>query len=648
MPATNHGKSDDEGVALVITLLLLFLMSVMGLAAVLTSSSDLLINGYYRNYRGSFYAADSGLNIARADIVNYLTNNGPTTFANPPIADPVAWGNSAAAAITASYGNSYSLNAYGQATNSWAESFKVTSVSVAPAQGTPTGSVPVNGNFTVYGYVYNYDLVVVGSAQGSEQGTVHEAGSVNLTVTAGPGTTGTDVSFAAFGTFIDDFDRCSAQLVPGYMTGPMYAHGAWNLGSSSTGYTFTDPVSQTESRFSYWPSSGGCVESSQPKYGTIVPSFQSGYNLNSATIPLPANSFSQKWAVLDGKGCGENSGNACGDPTSPAPTAPTAADMNAKLRKASQTAYPSAGASSGVYLPYSCSGGTCTMNSDAGGILVEGNASVTLTASGSSAQVYTITQAPPTVSATVTTTVTIDPNANTTRLQQSGGGTYDVTIAGIPHNALTGDASTMLYVDGNVTSISGPSSGAAIQDNAMVTVTAIGDITATGNITYKTEPVTTSANQIIPGSSPACCNGSPIDTLIPQNQNMNQVLGLYTSGGNFILSPSTNGANIEVDASIAMLSQAGISNTNIGHMATGNSVGTFTNIGGRIENRAHSVSMNKSNVYFDRRFTARSDFAPPWFPSTTVSRNVISGTMSAMTTPGTPSRVLWQYRTAGQ
>ena len=66
------GKLNDRGVALVITLLLLLLMSALGLAAVLSSSSDLLINGYYSNYRGSFYAADSGLAIARQGMQNYI------------------------------------------------------------------------------------------------------------------------------------------------------------------------------------------------------------------------------------------------------------------------------------------------------------------------------------------------------------------------------------------------------------------------------------------------------------------------------------------------------------------------------------------------------------------------------------------------
>jgi hypothetical protein len=205
---------------------------------------------------------------------------------------------------------------------------------------------------------------------------------------------------------------------------------------------------------------------------------------------------------------------------------------------------------------------------------------------------------------------------------------------------------TMVYVNGDV-NVSGPSSGAAIQNNSMVTLTANGDITQTGNLLYATEPVTTSANQSVAGSSPACCSGSPADTLIPQYQNMNQVLGLFTANGNFILSPTTSGADIETDTSVAMISQAGSTNSNIGHIETGTSVGTWTNIGGRMENRAYGVSMGSSNVYYDRRFSARSNFAPPWFPATSVSQSVVSSTITASSQPSTPSRTFWQYQ-AGQ
>jgi Tfp pilus assembly protein PilX len=66
---------NDRGIALLISLMLLTLMSVMSLIMVLTVSPDMLINGYYGNFRGSFYAADSGLNMARQQLVNQISSS---------------------------------------------------------------------------------------------------------------------------------------------------------------------------------------------------------------------------------------------------------------------------------------------------------------------------------------------------------------------------------------------------------------------------------------------------------------------------------------------------------------------------------------------------------------------------------------------
>jgi Tfp pilus assembly protein PilX len=654
-PRPGQGRFQNQGVALIITLLLLFLLSVVGLAAVMSSSSDLMINGYYRNYRGSFYAADSGLNMARQAITTYFNNNSPATWPTTQTAATTAGGTLATSAgsyVTGLYGNSYSLNNQGQGGSSVPSSFSIITATVTlPNQ--PSG-VQTSGNYTQWSYVYNYTLQAQGTSQGSETAQIIEKGAITVNITAGSGTTSTTASFAAFGAFIDSFSACQGPLVQGYMTGPMYALGQWNLSTGSNpGYTFTDPVSQTGSQFSYYDGNN-CYNSSSVPYtdplrNTVNPSFQSGYNLNAAAVPLPPNSFSQQWAVLDGKGCGEGS-STCGGST--APPAPTNTQMNAVLKNVSQTAYPSSGASSGVYLPYTCTSGVCSLNSNAGGIYVEGggtSGSVTTTvtlsttngaggSSNPSGQVYRIVQG------STTTTVTIDSVANTTTVVS---GSTTLVLSGVPQNQLTSppQAATMVYVNGDV-NVSGPSSGAAIQNNSMVNVTANGDITQTNNILYAKEPVTTSANQIVSGSSPACCNGTPADTLIPQNQNMNQVLGLFTANGNFVLNPSTSGANIETDASVCMLSQAGVSNSSIGHMATGNSVGAWTNIGGRMENRAASVSMSSSNIYFDRRFQARN-FAPPWFPSTTVTTNMLSSTITASSSASAPSRTFWQYQ-AGQ
>jgi hypothetical protein len=198
-------------------------------------------------------------------------------------------------------------------------------------------------------------------------------------------------------------------------------------------------------------------------------------------------------------------------------------------------------------------------------------------------------------------------------------------------------------VDDNV-NVTGPSSGAAIQNNSMVTVTANGNITQTGNLLYATEPVTTTQNQIVNSN---CCNGDPIDTLIPANQNMNQVLGLFTANGQFQLQAPSNNANMETDASIAMISNNPTGNN--GKFATVGSygVGTWTNIGGRAENSINGVSINTSNVFFDRRFTTRTNFEPPWFPETTVTMGEIVNSNGATVTI-TPQRVQWVASTGGQ
>src|SRR5712675_2954153 len=75
-----HSQQSQRGAALIIALLLLLLLTGMTVAMVLSTSSDMLINGYYRNFRGSFYAADSGLTIARQDMVNNLLTAVPASF----------------------------------------------------------------------------------------------------------------------------------------------------------------------------------------------------------------------------------------------------------------------------------------------------------------------------------------------------------------------------------------------------------------------------------------------------------------------------------------------------------------------------------------------------------------------------------------
>ena len=197
---------------------------------------------------------------------------------------------------------------------------------------------------------------------------------------------------------------------------------------------------------------------------------------------------------------------------------------------------------------------------------------------GHNLQVITIQQ---TNGGTTTTTVTLDLTSQTTTVQQQvGSGTpTSTTIQGVPRNFANTPPteSAMLYVDGSINSLSGPGQGqAAIQDTSAMTITAADNVVVTGDVLYKTPPVTTTQNETVNGVT-----YPNVDTLIPGNNN-GQVLGIFTASGNVQLNDKQSNGNIELDASIAMISQGG-SGTWSG--TSGNNMNTVTLVGGRIANR---------------------------------------------------------------
>jgi Tfp pilus assembly protein PilX len=613
------GGPNDRGIALVITLLLLFLLSVMGLVAVLSTSSDMLINGYYNNYRGSFYAADSGLSIARQAIYNQLNQKFTTdftTFPALPPSDLLTEGTAVQTYINTNYGSSQILSGPGStngtvAASSWSESFKITSVSLTLAPGYPTVTAPTVSP-TQYGYLYNYALTSVGSARGSEQSTIVENGSFIINVSGTPSTW--NPSFAYWGAFITNYPPCLGPLVPGTMTGPMFTNGAWGFMTGGT-YIFTDPVGQANANASYWVN-WNCYQSPASSFTangqTIAPQFQAGFQVGQSPIPQPANSYSQKWAAVDGMGVGETNPN------------PTNADLHASLKTVSGTPYPTSGATSGVYLNYQTVSGSPTMfdpvqyaggTKFGGGLYVEGDAQISLSTSGSSAQVVTIKQG------STTTTMTVDPVANTT-VVTSGGNT--LTLIGVPTNVskTPPQAGTMVYVNGKITSLSGPGQGVgAIQDGAAITITALNDIDITGDVIYKTEPVTMTQNQI---------PGTPVATLIP-GSNHNQDLGIFTANGNIVLSSPYANTNLQVDGSQAAIGGS-CASSSCGFLVNG-CINTFNNVGGQIQTNIFAACMNTQNTYYDRRYSTVPGFAPPWFPATTVTNIGATVTSPPMITP---------------
>ncbi len=635
-------RKRSRGVALITTLILLSLFMVMTLGMVIATSSDTLINGYYRNFRGSFYASDSGITTVRDYMLSQIVAAIPATITlatGAPI--PAGTETTVLNAVTnTSTGFGAFQSITGSQTGSWVGTFKVdtanTTLGAPTCVATYTGSTAplptctTVGNaadtVTGYQYTYPYKITSIGQSRSSEQHSIEEDGSFILTVDVGT-PFGTTTNFAAWGMFIDQFPICSGTLVPGTITGPVFTNGSWTFGTSGS-YIFTDPVGSAGSNFGY--QFGSCnqtpAHSATSSSQTIAPTFQASVTLGQPPITLPTDNFQQERAVLDGMGTSD--------------TVPTQAQLGASLRNmltggANGTAYPATGVqpSTGVFLPVSTTPtGTCATAPcfTGGGILVQGNAdSVVMSAttgpstSGSHPQqVFTIKQG------STTTTVTLDLTAQTTTITN---GTTTSTVNGLPQDLdnMPATEGCVVYVNGTlgnssgstVTGLSGPSSGPAIQDGSAVTVTGAGDIDITGNITYKTEPVTLTT----------------ADTLISGNNN-GQVLGIYTSNGNVNLYAPTSNQNLEIDASIATL-QAGSS---WGIVNPVNAINQLSTVGGRIQNSIQNINTTTRNVYFDRRFSA-GGFAPPFFPSTSITSN---GVVNAVVTVSPPNRVSWTDKTA--
>jgi hypothetical protein len=628
---------DERGVALITTLLLLMLLTGLTLTMAWSSRSDMLINGYYRNFRGAFYAADSGLNVVRQAAINqFVPGVGlPATFAAG--AAPIPTGSEAA--IAASINSDYASftpiagTGAGQAVNSWPGSFKLPSSSAfqlslvscsvigtpAPGAGKPAWSCTnLPPNTTQFTYVYNYSTTVQGQSRGGENATLFDRGQITLVANVVNASSKT--SFAGWGMFIANSTICDGTtLVPGTISGPVFTNGSWNFGTGK--YTFTGAVGSAGPKEGY--QNGTCAQVAGPSGNGIAPTFQQGLSVGQPTVPLPTNDFNQQRAVLDGQGTAGQ---------------PSASDMNNALRDAKGNPYPNSSSkpSSGVFLPYTVdSSGNATFTG--GGMLVEGNASVVLTPLGTAGQIYSITQG------STTTTVTTDPTPKLPGFPNgqtlvSVNGKLTQTIGGVPsqYDPATGATmgpDTMLYVDGSITSLSGPAEGsAAINDGVALTITAASNVTITGDILYKSPPVTLTAN----GSTPA-------DSLIPANDH-GQALGIFTATGDIILNdtqvnPKTGKAdgNMEIDASLATISQTGT-----GGLTNPNSlINTLTIVGGRIQNNIKNINTTTRNVLFDVRY-ANGNFSPPWFPSTNLT---LGGLKSANFNAPTIQRLSWQNQT---
>jgi Tfp pilus assembly protein PilX len=643
----------SRGVALVTTLILLALLGALSVAISLLVSSDSMINGYYRNYRGSFYAADSGATVVIESMKNAMYNaaNEAATYPNGPLpmdgqALPTnafgvvqmnaSDGYGATAAFPANFNNSFTpfeskTYTVGD-TGSWQGTFQVVSVTLGnpsftvgnyqidnascwpPTQAT-CGTAPntvTNDQDLQWTFRYPYSITVQGSSSGGGTEQITQTGMiVYQSAPGGAGNTGT--SFSKWGAYITDYSACQGALVPGTMSGPFFTDGQWNFGNfTSPSYTFNGSVGQVGTQVSYI-NGASCTNKTWPSTptGFKVPTFNGGFHPGQALVQPPTDTYNQAQAVLDGKGtsCGTTCQNSM---------------MAAELQTVTGGSYNPSSPATGVYIPMYNNGGvktfgcqppspptTSTCSGAGGGFYVQGNASIKLSATttgGDATETYTITQS------STTTTIVVDNTAGTTTVTQNSGS--PVVLQGVPSqvgssanidpNGSTVDP-TMLYVNGTITGLTGPTSGGsaqpAIQNDVGVTVVSSQNITISGDLEYESNSMPVNASDVLNTSSNA------------------GVLGIYTTG-NINLKPDSSG-NLTVDASLAALSGTTDGTGNSGFCtatsvtscdANGSSINQWTILGGRAEDHAHSVNISQGNTLYDQRFSSGS-FGPPWFPT---------------------------------
>ena len=319
-----HPPESESGIALITVLFLLITMTILGLTMVATVNSDMMINGYYGNSRAAYYAADSGLNVARQYLSDQLQVQVNTTAClgwgatavSGCTADPL----SSSAATTAlsnlrtTFGGAFTssnLNVVQTpSAASWPSSFLIRDSatcanSFTAAVGSPIKTPsPLNANLTgTYTYSFNYVICSTGTAAATslQRASVKESGTLLLVIQA---LDSPPPSFAGYGQFVTNQSPCpGAYLTPGTYTGPTFTDGTWSLGNSGP-YIFTGTLSQVGSTIDYYVGSK-CTASTSSNFPGISATFESGLKLSAPTITPPANSYSQEWAVLDGLGTGE-------------------------------------------------------------------------------------------------------------------------------------------------------------------------------------------------------------------------------------------------------------------------------------------------------------------------------------------------------
>jgi hypothetical protein len=563
---SNRATSGDRGMALIGVLLIMSLVLMLGLAVTFTALSDKSITSNFKNLTSGFYAAEAGVHNLHRLLRNEKFIMG--SLPDPPrvsVGQPTLNPNDFVAAAE----QAFARKEHFPNDSAYRTRIKIKTLQMPYAADDPDPSHAANriryvdpmhpnlGQVEPYAVFYQLESVGEGLAGLNGRVTLVEEGVVNFKLMVKGEGGGIRVgSFSEFAYFVDKFNPYNPEgpfIYQGLGPGDRFAgrvhtnerFGFWTLADGGDPPTFRGRVSQSFQSASYYRHGAGFPpEPTDADFDVVdgvlvAPKFQAGFERGVAPIPPAGNAFDQARAVLDG-----GYALSAGPPTDGELHAALrlASDLNSSLGEPKDPGASEPSLDRGIYIP---SDGESFTGS---GIYVMGDVDdLQLSADPSgNRQIIKITQDGR------TTTVVIDMDAATTTVD-AGNGTR--TLRGVPRDrslVQKGNRSAAsLYVRGDIEALRGPGrNGAgqpipAIDSNFAITVTAGGsqsgdarrpvsggEVTLTGDLVYET-PVVDAA-------------GNPI------NQDANNVLGVFASGGNINI-PSNGSApdNLTVHGSLA-------------------------------------------------------------------------------------------------
>jgi hypothetical protein len=651
--------NDERGIALVTSLLVTTILLALGLAVTFSSTTDTVTTKSQRVGEMSFYAADTGLSIARRALLTALTeevddirNNragygqngsGYYYIGNTPsngefpdvqlIPDPDSAGaqeyqfyKNVYAKANKLIGNAISDSTFDQYRKINGANIKV---NLRPLSGSvdPINPAVINPKQAIK---FRYSIQATGSTDAGGSSTVDETGRISIDVTLAsssvPGK-GRDFSFSGFGAFFDNGDTmATSALASGTFSGPVHTNTHFAF-KSNWSVAFRDAVSQVDDYIRYDSTDFNAGHDKIPKKDIAGIDISSQGYEKVKKVPLPSNNFSQEYAVINGTGILDKKSD--GTPVDPPAIMPkdllgnllpildpltgrvTATALGVNLRDSANKTVPALlgklnGGADGVYIP---SGDG--INITGAGIYVQGNATDIQLYTNGTDQVYAIKQASGKV-----TTVTVSYATNRTTISDTTG--KSTTYTGIltdrsdPSKPVPG---VSLFVTGNINSLRGgfdtttSRNVAAIAPKTAMTITAQGDITITGDIKY--------SNAVLDSQ------GLPVKNV----DSVQNVLGIFTNDGNVNLAPnptytSSKGLTLEVNAAIAAFNadssnDAGGIDGSIVYTGstTPGSADRWTLVGSRVQAKINNIGYANRNIYFDTRFSGGT-FRPPFFPGT--------------------------------